>query len=114
MEKKKRNHSFLKSIFFQLNEKDVSTKDPVANNDGDDDDTKVSLRGEPSNTNASPEHQSAELDQSADLEKANQTTEMHLSSEKAETRSTVESQDAEIVVPVAIGKNQNFFRSFLK
>lgn len=87
----------------------MSTKDPVGNIDGDDGDTKVSLRGEPSNTNASPEHQSAELDQSADVEKSIQTTEMHLSSEKAETRSTVESQNAEIVAPVAIGKN-NFFR----
>lgn len=112
---KKETISFLSNqFFFQLNEKDVSTKDPVANNDGDDDDTKVSLRGEPSNTNASLEHQSGEPDQSADVEKANQTTEMHLSSEEAETRSTVESQDAEIVVPVAIGKNQMFFRSFLK
>lgn len=91
----------------------MSTKDPVANNDGDDDDTKVSLRDESSNTNASPEHLSAELDQSADVEKSNQSIEMHLLSEKAETRSTVESQDAEIVVPVAIGKN-HFFRSFLK
>lgn len=95
--------------FFQLSEKDVSTKDPVANNDGDDDDTKVSLRGEPSDT--SPEHRSEELDQSADVEKSNQSIEMHLLSEKAETRSTVESQDAEIVVPVAIGKN-HFFAHF--